>query len=95
MTLITTHDRQTRQRYLDQYTVRDGRIRNPGRFEGEMIYVPYYWDCYLTGGGADRDDGTMLGFDITAEDRAIFPELGRRRRTVRLYQREDGFVVEI
>jgi hypothetical protein len=58
-----------------------------------MLYVPYFWDAYLNG-CADRDDGTVLGFDVTREDKAIFPEL-KRRRTVRLIQRDDGFVVEV
>jgi hypothetical protein len=70
-----------------------GRIRSPGQFEGEMIYVPYFWDTYLDG-FADRDDGHVLGFDVTTEDKAEFPEL-RRRRTVRLIQRDDGFVCEV
>jgi len=70
-----------------------GTIRSPGKFEGEMLYVPYFWDAYLNG-CADRDDGNVLGFDILPEDREQFPELGRRRRTVKLYQRGDGFVCE-
>jgi hypothetical protein len=75
------------------YDVRDGRIRSPGQFEGEAVYVPYYWDVYLNG-FADRDDGRVLGFDVSADDKREFPEL-RRRRTVRLIQRDDGFVVEV
>lgn len=67
-------------------------VRGPGQFEGEAVYVPYFWEAYLNG-CADRDDGRVLGFDVTAEDREIFPEL-KGRRTVRLYQREDGFVCE-
>lgn len=70
-----------------------GRIRSPGKFGGEMLYVPFYWDAHLNG-FADRDDGRVLGFDITSEDRAMFPELGRRRRTVRLYEDSQGFVRE-
>ena len=70
-----------------------GIIRSPGKFEGECRYVPYYWGAFLDG-GADRDDGRVLGFDVTDEDKAMFPEL-RRRRTVKLYERDDGFVCEI
>jgi hypothetical protein len=70
-----------------------GRITSPGKFEGEMCYVPYYWEIYLNG-FADRDDGQVLGFDISAEDKFLFPML-RKRRTVKLYARDDGFVVEI
>ncbi len=70
----------------------NGRIQNPGQFEGEMLYVPHFWEVFLDG-FADRDDGSVLGFDLTAEDKAEFPEL-KGRRTVRLYQRDDGFVCE-
>lgn len=76
-----------------EYAIESGIIRSPGKFEGEAVYVPYFWDAYLNG-FADRDDGTILGFDVTAEDRAMFPEL-KGRRTVRLYQRSDGFVCEV
>lgn len=74
--------------------IETGRILSPGKFEGEMLYVPYFWEAYCNG-MADRDDGTVLGFDITPEDRAMFPELGKRRRTVKLIERSDGFVMEI
>ena len=81
-----------RQEITDQYKVENGRICTPGQFEGEMVYVPHYWDIYLNG-FADRDDGRVLGFDVTQEDKAEFPEL-KKRRTVKLYQRDDGFVCE-
>jgi len=74
------------------YSVIDGRITNPGQFEGERIYVPHFWDAYLRG-FTDRDDGCILGFDVSENDRAEFPEL-KNRRTVKLYQRDDGFVRE-
>jgi hypothetical protein len=83
----------TRNEIASQYTVnQNGRITTPGRFEGEMLYVPHFWEVYLDG-FADRDNGTILGFDVTADDKREFPELGRRR-TVKLYQRDDGFVCE-
>ena len=59
-----------------------------------MVYVPYFWQKAMEG-CADRDDGKVYGFDITKEDRAMFPELETRFRTVKLYQREDGFVCEL
>ena len=68
-------------------------VSRPGKFEGCAVYVPYFWSFYLEG-CADRDDGRILGFDVTAEDRAIFPEL-KGRRTVRLIERDDGFVIEV
>lgn len=75
------------------YAVQNGVIRSPGKFEGEAVYVPYFWDAYLNG-FADGDDGRVLWFRITPEDRAEFPEIPKRKRTIRLYQRDDGFVCE-
>lgn len=69
------------------------RVAHPGKFEGCAAYVPYYWDVFMDG-GADRDNGRVLGFDVTAEDKALFPEL-KRRRTVRLTETSDGFVCEV
>ena len=82
----------TRQDIEKDYRVENGVIRTPGKFEGEAVYVPYFWEAFLNG-MADRDNGRVLGFDLTADDKAMFPEL-KGRRTVRLYERDDGFVCE-
>lgn len=82
----------TRQEIEQAYKVEGGIIRSPGKFEGEAVYVPYFWEAYLDG-MADRDDGRVLGFDVSSEDKVMFPEL-KRRRTVKLYERDDGFVCE-
>lgn len=74
------------------YTIINGRITSPGKFEGEMLYVPHFYDIALNG-FADRDDGRTWGFDITKEDKAEFPEL-KDRHTVKLYVNNDGFVME-
>lgn len=71
----------------------ESRITDPGMFEGQKVYVPYFWDVYLNG-CADRDDGTVLGFDITKEDREKYPEIPARKRTIRLMQTDSGFVIE-
>lgn len=76
-----------------EYEVKDGLIHSPGQFELQPVYVPHFWDIYLNG-GADRDDGTTLGFDVTTEDKADFPELAKRR-TVKLRQTDQGFIVEV
>ena len=82
----------TRSEIERDYDVVDGCITSLGRFEGEMVYVPYFWDSYLDG-CADDDDDDILSFDVTPEDREKFPELGDKA-VVRLYERDDGFVCE-
>ena len=67
-------------------------VARPGKFEGEEMYVPYFWDLFLEG-CADEDDGNVAMFRVTDEDRALFPELARGE-CVRLFQRSDGFVCE-
>lgn len=84
-----------RNEIVNTYAIdENGIIRSAGQFEGEALYVPYFWFQYLEG-GADRDDGRILGFDINELDRHQFPELGKRRRTVKLCQRDDGFICEV
>ena len=83
-----------RNEILKTYAVtHHGVIKTPGKFEGEMVYVPFYWDIFLDG-FVDRDDGKILSFDVTKEDKIMFPELVKRK-TVKLCQRDDGFVCEI
>lgn len=89
----------TRQEIIDSYTVTArGTISDLGKFEGENLYVVAFYERGLEG-CADRerqicDDEMIEGFDVTAEDRREFPEL-KGRRTVNLYHRSDGFVIEV
>jgi len=76
----------TRDDYMDA-------VSRPGKFEGERPYVPYFWDIFLDG-MADVNNGVVLGFTVTAEDREKFPELAKRK-TVKLMETGDGHVVEI
>ena len=80
----------TRQQIEAEYTVVDGVIQDPGKFESEPVYVPYFWEFYLDG-CADEDDGDVLTFDVDAEDRAQFPELVGVRQ-VFLWQTDQGFI---
>ncbi len=70
-----------------------GVIRSPGKFEGEMYYVPIFWSLALEG-FSDSDDGEVFTFRIDAEMRKTYPGLPKRKRTLKLYEREDGFVCE-
>lgn len=87
----------TREEILKDYKVKNGTIRSPGKFEGERVYVPYFWDCAMNG-CADEDDGDILTFIITQEDLDEFPELVEDKYAVgeNLYLRvrDDGFVIQ-
>jgi hypothetical protein len=81
----------TRAEILSQFTVDErGTIRDPGKFEGEPVYVPAFYDAYMNGCPDDDIDG-VLYFDVTPEDVAEFPEL-QGVGTVTLYVGDDGFV---
>lgn len=77
----------------DRYTVKNGYITDPGEFEGESEYLPYFWQLFLDG-LADHDDGDVIGFDVTDGDASVFPQL-EVGMVIQLYKRDDGFVVEI
>jgi len=71
-------------------------IRSPGKFEGECLYVPYFWGIMLDGGAddEDEDEGVPIAiFDVNADDVAQFPELADRE-TVALWEDDQGFVHE-
>ncbi len=81
----------TREEITNEYNVNEhGIIQNPGQFEGEMLYAPYFWDAYLNG-MADNDDGEVLTFEVNDEDRNSFPELADVKE-VDLIQTDSGFV---
>jgi hypothetical protein len=75
------------------YTVVNGRIKNPGKFEGELDYVPHFWEAVLN--GESLSDGPIYAVKITGEERLKFPRLGPRRRYVRLREDDQGFVREV
>lgn len=86
----------TRQDILNSYNVSNGRIVSPGKFEGEPIFAPYFWDIALSG-FADSDNGTVYGFRINKDDSAHkeFPELKPwlgRSRSLKLFEDSQGFV---
>jgi hypothetical protein len=68
-------------------------VSRPGKFQGEQPYVPYFWECFLDG-FADRDNGSVLEFDVWEEDKKLFPEL-KNRHTVKLVEEDNGFVTEV
>jgi len=76
----------------------NGVIRSPGKFEGEMLYVPYFWEMVMNGFSSpsyDEDNCLYNELDITKEDREKFPELDRddeKATTIELYEDLQGFV---
>ena len=67
----------TREELKRRYAVnRRGVIITPGKFVGQMLYVPYFWDKYRNG-LADDTTGDIITFFITDGDREEFPELGQ------------------
>ena len=83
-----------RKYIMNQYEINEkGVIITPGKFEGEQIYVPYFWELFLNG-EADEDDGEVIRFNVTEIDRSYFPEL-KDSRYVDLIEKLDGFVYEI
>ena len=74
------------------YQTRDGVIVSPGKFEGEPVYVPYFWDAFPPDWVEDEDDDGVLIFKVSAEDRAAFPGMLDGVREVRLREDDNGFV---
>ena len=84
----------SREETLQNFSVLAWRIASPGKFNGEMLYVPHFWDAFLEG-GADFDIGRSVGFNLTPEDRKLWPELGKRRRRLWLYRDDEGNIQEV
>lgn len=96
----------TREEILATYTVgENGIIKTLGKFEGEMLYAPYFYDRVLDGEGEDVYEGVIeptqlevcetpllyTELEVTDEDRAEFPEIGDTAR-VRISETSQGFV---
>jgi hypothetical protein len=65
----------TRANILNNYTVDAHKIiRTLGKFEGEPIYVPYFWDCAMQGMYAEDVNGVFF-MPLDADDHAMWPEL--------------------
>lgn len=67
-----------------------GIILTPGKFEAEMLYVPYFWELGLDGAWTEDVDGVYF-FIIDADDRAKFPELGEAYG-IAITANDSGFV---
>ena len=88
-----------REDILNEYQVDSyGVITSPGKFEGEMVYAPYFYDLVMSGCADDTDYGpdefsTVYDyFDIKLSDIEAFPELNGINQIV-CYETETGFFI--
>ncbi len=82
----------TRAEILQAYIVSDsGVIKSPGKFEAEMLYVPYFWEQGLDGCSSEDISGVYF-FEVGPEDRILFPEIGDSYGLA-LEETDTGFVV--
>ena len=64
-------------RIREEYDIVNGIIQNPGKFECECEWVPYYWELAMDGEGEDyfaEDCDTLeyTKFIVDAEEEAAF-----------------------
>ena len=67
------------------------KLVKTNRFLGQPIYIPYYWNKFLSGGGDCED---VITFLVTDEDVLFFPEL-KKRKKVKFMTFQSGRVVEV
>lgn len=83
----------TRDESLRGLVVEGGRIRSPGKYEGEPVYVPFFWEKALDGWADDQDKDGGVIFIVMPEERRAWPELGSKR-VIGLREDDQGFVRE-
>ncbi len=97
MTTTPLEQLTAREQVLRDYSVdQNGIIRSPGKFEGEPVFVPHFWQLALEG-FSDRDNGRIYTFriNLTGPERSEWPELAQwlgRKRAFNLIENEQGFV---
>jgi hypothetical protein len=73
-----------------------GRVTDPGKFAGEMIYVPYFWELCLMDGAdwefVGNEEVEICGVQIAPDDRTRFPELKVEDSWIFLQENNEGFV---
>ena len=78
------------------YTIKDGRIADPGKFEGEPEWAPYFYEKGAEGFSDldvtdENESGALWGFVVTEEDVEKYPTL-RGVYAVTLEESDQGFV---
>ena len=84
--------------FADSFDYDDhGLITNPGKFERECRYVPYFWNMTLHDAQDDIEYTEFMGFylfSITKDDIKIFSEL-KDIESVTVYEDSQGFVYSL
>lgn len=86
----------TRKEIEAEFTIKDGVIQDLGKFEGEMLYAPYFSEN--AGGGEElsvMENGAgeyVSLIEVSAEDRAEFPEIGKDTHSILLTESDSGFI---
>jgi hypothetical protein len=85
----------TRAEILREFKVdKHGIIKTLGKFEGEMLYAPYFYEFIMEGGSDETDydenDNAIDYFDVSADDLKEFPELEGVKRLA-CYEDDNGF----
>jgi hypothetical protein len=79
---------------MQNYHIVDGRIADPGKFEGEREWVPYFWELMLDGAGWCfdwPDDSETVVIPIYNGDRRQWPDLQGYAYVV-IEENSQGFV---
>jgi hypothetical protein len=71
-----------------------GRITSPGKFEGEMCYLPYFYDLFLCGEGYCDDEG-VISIDVEDADRVLYPSIPEGAEVIFFMESESVFVYEV
>lgn len=74
---------------LQGYEIENNIITSPGKFEGEYIATPYFYECYMDGDGEDNINS--IDFEISEAEKTVFPVLCSSE-TFSLVISDNGFV---
>jgi hypothetical protein len=69
---------------LKEFTLKNGLINNPGKFEGEALSTPYFYGIMLDGEGSK--------IRITDEDRQLFDNIPLTASWAVVIEDSQGFV---
>lgn len=86
---LTYHDGRTEE--FTVYSSNPSIIAEPGKFEGETLATPYFYDLMLNGDGDECGDG-WDAFRLEPEDHARFSWLQPDSAWFVLFYSDQGFV---